>query len=106
MARLEALAATGQGSGIDLFYCTSAPDQRFIEHIRQLAERARIALHLLVASEHGRLTAERLRQLVPDLRQRDVWFCGPAGFGHQLQRDLAGYGLPAADFHQELFNMR
>lgn len=106
MARLEALAATAEGSGIDLFYCTSAPDQHFIARIQRLAERARIHFHLLIASEHDRLTAERLRQQIPDWQQRDVWFCGPAEFGHQLQRDLARYGLPAADFHQELFNMR
>ncbi|WP_217476035.1 ferredoxin reductase family protein [Stutzerimonas stutzeri] len=106
LARLEALAADGRGSGIDLFYCTSAPDQRFIARIRQLADSARISFHLLVASEHGRLTAEHLRQQIPDWQQRDVWFCGPARFGHQLQRDLEGYGLPAADFHQEVFNMR
>ncbi len=106
MARLEALAATGGGAGIDLFYCTSAPDPHFIARIRQLADRARISLHLLIASEHGRLTAQRLCQQVPAWRQRDVWFCGPAAFGHQLQRDLARAGLPAADFHQELFNMR
>lgn len=39
-------------------------------------------------------------------RDADVWFCGPAGFGQALKRDLIALGLPGARFHQELFEMR
>ena len=62
-------------------------------------------LHVLVASEGGRLTPERLRQLAPQWQDSDVWFCGPAGFGQDLSRDLQRR-VPPRDFHQELFNMR
>lgn len=106
IGRLQALAESGKGNNVDLFYCTSAPDQGFIERIRQLAERARVRLHVLVASEGGRLTPERLRQLAPQWQDSDVWFCGPAGFGQDLSKDLQRHGLPPRDFHQELFNMR
>jgi len=106
IGRLQALAASGKGDNVDLFYCTSAPDQSFIERIRELAARARVRLHVLVASEGGRLTPERLRQLAPQWQDSDVWFCGPAGFGEDLNKDLQRHGLPPRDFHQELFNMR
>ena len=106
LARLQALANSDDVKNIDLFYCTSAPDQTFVERIQQQAERARIRLHVLVASEHGRLTPERLRHLVADWQDRDIWFCGPADFGDELRRDLTSRGLPPGDFHQELFNMR
>ena len=106
IGRLQALAASGKGDNVDLFYCTSAPDQGFIERIRELAARARVRLHVLVASEGGRLTPERLRQLAPQWQDSDVWFCGPACFGEDLNKDLQRHGLPPRDFHQELFNMR
>ena len=51
-------------------------------------------------------STERIRQTVPDWRDADVWFCGPAGFGQALKRDLTALGLPGARFHQELFEMR
>lgn len=106
IGRLQALAHNVQRRDIVLIYCTSAPDHAFIERIRALAARARIRLHVQVSSEDGRLTPERLRQLTPDWKTRDIWFCGPAGFGNELRDDLTERGLAAADFHQELFNMR
>ena len=113
LARLQALAATGgrgrgsgSGSNVVLFYSTSAPDQQFIENIRQLAERAKVRLHVLVASQDGRLTPERLRQLAPQWKDSEFWFCGPAGFARDLRNDLLARGLAPQDFHQELFNMR
>jgi len=106
MSRLQALAGSSKDNTIDLFYCTSAPDQRFIAQLQALAASARIRLHVQVAREHGRLTPDQIRQEVPDWLQRDVWFCGPARFGSKLRQDLTEHGLPASDFHQELFNMR
>jgi predicted ferric reductase len=107
IGQLQALAADKehrhQG---DLFYCTGAPDQGFIAGLEALAEAARIRLHVLTTAEQGRLTPARVRQLVPDWQNRDVWFCGPARFGSELRHDLTEHGLPASDFHQELFNMR
>ncbi|MNZ95735.1 Flavohemoprotein [compost metagenome] len=61
---------------------------------------------MLVSGRDGRLNAERLCQQVPDWRDASVWFCGPAGFGQALRQDLVARGLPVADFHQELFDMR
>jgi len=106
MSRLQALADSSKDNTIDLFYCTSAPDQRFIAQLQALAASARIRLHVLVAREHGRLTPGQVRKAVTDWRQCDVWFCGPANFGRELRHDLTKHGLPASDFHQELFNMR
>ena len=106
MARLQALALTDDGQNVDLFYSTRSPDRAFIEQISQLAAQAKVRLHVLVADEDGRLTPQRLRQMAPQWQHSDIWFCGPAGFARDLRRDLLGHGLSAADFHQELFNLR
>jgi predicted ferric reductase len=91
---------------VDLFYSTKAPDQVFIGAVEQLAKRANVRLHILVSGKDERLTAKRLCEIVPEWMSADVWFCGPAGFGRALRRDLAARGLAVEDFHQELFEMR
>lgn len=48
----------------------------------------------------------RLRAQVPDWRDAELWFCGPAAFGDAIRTDLCAQGLPAARFHRELFEMR
>ena len=106
IGRLQALADPSNEASIDLFYSTSAPDSGFIERIRQLAEQAKVRLHVLVASQDGRLTPERLRQMAPHWQECDIWFCGPTGFARDLREDLQHHGLAPKDFHQELFDMR
>jgi predicted ferric reductase len=44
-----------------------------------------------------------LRQLVPDIRRRDVYLCGPAGFCASMASTLRGMGLPATRIHHETF---
>lgn len=106
IARLQALAQQADGHSVDLFYCTSEPDEAFITRLRELAGRAQVRLHVMVSGKDGRLSVERLCQMAPEWLVSSVWFCGPAGFGQNLREGLVARGLPAADFHQELFDMR
>jgi len=106
IARMQALALAPDGRQVDLFYSTSAPDAVFINKVRQRAEDAGVALHVLVSQRDGRLDARRIAAAVPDWKTADFWFCGPAAFGGALREAFIAQGLPAADFHQELFDMR
>lgn len=106
IARMRALAQAGNEKNIDLFYCTKAPDEGFINYVRCLSEQAKVHLHLLVTTKDGYLDAERICQQVPQWRGADVWFCGPAGFGQSLRSALVTKGLSADCFHNELFDMR
>ena len=76
---------------------------------------ANLTNHAGVADSLGELLGDtremqsnvaQLQARTPGWREADVWFCGPAGFGHTLREGLCGEGLPAARFHQELFEMR
>lgn len=89
-----------------MFYSTNAPDEDFIEKVKQLAALANIHLHVLVSGGDPKLTPGRLRETVPEWISADIWFCGPDGFGRALQEDLVANGLRADDFHRELFDMR
>ncbi|MBI2240160.1 MAG: ferric reductase-like transmembrane domain-containing protein [Magnetospirillum gryphiswaldense] len=109
LARARQLA-TQRGTGgqdIDLIHTTVDEDPEALAELRRLAQQAGIRLHVLVDGRDGRLTGDRLRDMVPGWRQASLWFCGPAGFGHALRADLADHGMAVSRrFHQELFAMR
>ncbi len=106
IARLQALAPIRNGSDVDLFYSTAAPDDDFIAQVRDLATQAGVRVHLLVTPRDGLLTLDRLTELVPDWIEAEIWFCGPAQFGRSLHEAMVARGLPKTRFHQELFEMR
>ena len=106
IARLQQLAAWPDGRPVDLFYSTSLLDAAGVAALRADALAAGVTLHVLVDGQDGRLSAERIRQAVPDWRSGSVWFCGPAAFGAALRRDMLALGLTRKAFHQELFAMR
>ena len=106
VARMKALAQAPDGKTIDLFHTTAVWDPHVMDLLAADARDAKVALHALWDQRDGLLTAQRITRQVPDWRDADVWFCGPSAFGHALKKDLVALGLPAARFHQELFEMR
>ncbi len=53
--------------------------------------------------EHGRLTLPMLLRLVPDLLDREVFVCGPAGYMAAVREMLAAAGVDPARHHEESF---
>ncbi len=106
VARMKTLAAAPDGKQIDLFHTTAVLDPRAMAKMEADAAAAGVRLHVLHDPRDGRLDAQRLCAAAPEWRDADVWFCGPPAFGHALKTALVALGLPAADFHQELFEMR
>jgi predicted ferric reductase len=47
--------------------------------------------------------ANRLRELIPDLRRYDAFVCGPPGFAVAARRALRAGGVPARHIHDEQF---
>ena len=106
VARMKTLAGAPDSKQIDLFHSTTVLDPRAIDKMEDDAVSAGVRLHVLHDARDGRLDAARLCAAVPDWREADVWFCGPPAFGRALKAALVAQGLPVADFHQELFEMR
>lgn len=108
IARMKQLAQAPAPArqAIDLFHPTRDYEQAAIDKLTADAKAANVNLHVLVSPRDGHLSAEQIRAAVPDWRSASVWFCGPAGFGDALRRDFRAHGLPARDFHQELFEFR
>ena len=106
VARMKALAQAPDGKTIDLFHATAEYDADAIGLLERDAQAAGVRLHVLWDARDGLLDARRIAAAVPQWHEADVWFCGPAAFGQALRRDLLALGLPAEQFHQELFQMR
>ena len=106
IARMKALAGAPDGKTIDLFHPTAVYDEHAIGLMSRDANAAGVRLHVLWSERDGLLNAARIAEQVPDWRDADVWFCGPAPFGQSLKKDLVALGLPELRFHQELFQMR
>ena len=72
--------------------------------IAALVEHRNWRLHELIGSRHKmRLTARTLRHLVPDVAGRDIYICGPAGFGAEVTAAAAGLGVADDQIHIEKF---
>lgn len=103
----ERAAGRAQGQAVDLFHCSAEIDKTAFGKLAADARSAKVELHLLIDTRDGLLTAERIREAVPQWREASIWFCGPVRFGEALQKNFAASGFPVQQrFHQELFAMR
>jgi len=74
------------------------------EEIAALVEHRNGRLHEMIGSRHRvRLTARTLRHLVPDVGDRDVYICGPEGFGTEVVAAAAKLGVADDQIHIEAF---
>ena len=107
IARMKYLAHhPDEKKPIDLFFGTDEYEQDAADKLIADASAAGVRLHLYFRPRDGVITGATLRAMVPEWHQASVWFCGPAGFGKAVKRDLVRHGLARGDFHQELFRMR
>ncbi len=70
--------------------------------VEELVRRRRGTLHV-VAGNREEVSLHRVARLVPDLRQRDVFVCGPEGFVEATRQVLAGEGVPPEAVHYEVY---
>lgn len=106
IARMEALAISGERLDVDLIYSTAAFDDSFIHEVQSAVDAAGVRLHLVDTGREGLVDLAKLAMWVPRWREADVWFCGPAKFGDSLYKAMTAGGLPGDRFHREMFEMR
>ncbi len=82
----------------------------FARELEELAARRGAALHYVLGrrpkccARHDPLSAGRLRALVPDVAQRDVYICGSPGLMATARRALRLAGVPRWRIHAERFD--
>jgi ferredoxin-NADP reductase len=105
---VRALLDELDGDVIVLYRVVSAPDVVFFDELQQLSDERGTAIRYIVgdhASEEGArlLSPPHLRELVPDLDERDVFLCGPPAMIKHAESSLRRAGVPRRNLHIERF---
>ena len=91
---------------IDLYLCVKDQGNDLVDKVRTLARHAHVRLHVISSAAGQMMKADLITQTHLDWPNAHFWFCGPGSLGSALRTDLIRNGLPARQFHQELFEMR
>ncbi len=74
------------------------------DEVVELVHQKKGQLHELIGNRQtARIDARSLRKMVPDIRQRDVFVCGPPAFVATIERIAADLGIPKEAVHHEAF---
>jgi len=80
----------------------------FRDELDELAERRGIALSYVVGDHAAPggdrlLSPEHLRELVPDVEEREVFLCGPPAMTNAIEKSVRRAGVPRPYVHVERF---
>ncbi|GAA2349238.1 ferredoxin reductase family protein [Dactylosporangium salmoneum] len=96
-----------QGSIVVLYRARSEADAPLLAELRELAAAKGAELHLVTGRTRDTTPAplgrEHLLALVPDVRGRDVYVCGPAAMTGAVLSTLRALGVPRTQLHAEIF---
>jgi predicted ferric reductase len=101
---IRALLEDLSGDVVVVYRVVSEEEAIFLDELAQLAP----TLHL-VAGDHRDerhahlMSADHLRELVPDLVERDAYVCGPPAFTDSSRRSLRAAGVSRRRIHAERF---
>ena len=105
---VRALLEEMDGDVIALYRVVSSDDLVFADELDEIAERRHVKVSYVVgdhASGEGRdlLSPTHLRELVPDIAERDVFICGPTGMIDSIVPNLRRANVPRQHLHVERF---
>jgi predicted ferric reductase len=105
---VRALVEEMHGDLVVLYRAMAESDLVFRRELDELAAARDIKLRYVVgdhATEDGArlLTAAHLRELVPDIEDRDVYVCGPPAMTDVAVREVRGAGVSRRHIHAERF---
>jgi predicted ferric reductase len=92
---------------VDTVMLARASDEQSLvlrDELRMLIKLRGGRLHeLLGARRQTQISARSLAGMIPDIRHRDVFICGPTGFTASVLRAVRALGVPAERIHHEEF---
>ena len=101
---IRALLDELDGDTILLYRVIDADEAIFAGELERVRARVEVVVgdHL---DEHGHklLSPEHLRELVPDLAERDVFISGPPGMVGTIEKNVRDAGVPRRQIHSERF---
>ncbi|HEY4345946.1 MAG TPA: ferredoxin reductase family protein [Gaiellaceae bacterium] len=105
---IRSLAETMDGDVILIHRVLNDADVVFRSELEELASRRSLSIHTIVGDhrdEESRhlLSTSHLRELVPDIAERDVYVCGPPGMVTWMLKNIRGAGVSRRRLHVERF---
>jgi predicted ferric reductase len=105
---VRALMEEVDGDVVVLYRALSDEDVVFRGELDELARRRGLELHYLVGDHltdefAHLLTPDHLREVVPDLDERDVYVCGPPAMTDFAVANVRSAGVPRRHIHAERF---
>ena len=105
---IRALVEELRGDVVVCYRVMSEDDLVLGDELHALCADRGFVLHEVVGdhrTEEGArlLSAAHLRELVPDLDERDVFLCGPPGLADAVRREVRRAGIPRRHVHAERF---
>jgi len=103
-ALFETLPINDEDDLLLLYRARREDDLIFREELDSIAQRRGARVDYLLGDNRDLLSASSLQRLVPDLRWRDVFICGPPGLTAAVRKTLWRSGLPPEQLHEERFS--
>lgn len=93
------------GRDISVIYRASTEeDLIFLDEITELARRKNARLHILPGSRRvHRLDGAHLSSMVPNIRESEIYICGPTALTELIRTSAAELGMPKKRVHSEIF---
>ncbi|GAA3451699.1 ferredoxin reductase family protein [Dactylosporangium matsuzakiense] len=106
---IRSLMESLDGNIVVLYRARSEADAPLLSELRHLAVSRRAKLQLVTGrtrdTQPAPLSAEHLLAAVPDIKQRDVYVCGPTAMTNAVLAALRQIGVPKTQMHAEVFAM-
>jgi predicted ferric reductase len=99
------------GSSILLFGNKSLGDTALLSELEELGEKIKMPIYNVLSEqtdykgEKGYVDGEKISRLVPDVKERDVFLCGPPPMMAGVVAALKKLGVPASQIHYERFSL-
>lgn len=105
---IRALLEETRLPAVVLYRVRDVPGAVLLRELDGLARRRGARLHVLTGRTgpgNDPFAPANLAAIVPDIRQRDVYVCGPPAMTEAVVRSARELGLPAAQVHSERFGL-
>jgi len=105
---IRALVEEMSGDLVLIYRVLHEGDLVFRAELEELARERGIALHYVIGDHRAPgcehlMSPEHLRQLVPDIEQREVYLCGPPAMANFIAHSVRRAGVPRTSIHTERF---
>jgi predicted ferric reductase len=92
--------------GVLIYGNRSEKDVVFKNELDNLAREHGFAVHHVISDEKRRVTIDLIQKLAPNLKEREIYICGPKPMMKQLIGDFRNLGLEKKQIHYEEFSLQ